>query len=56
MMALNDASDDEFLLSFLDLHDMRESLGLGQKVLRVSINFNEENLWQQFLEYRCFKL
>ncbi|AYE36519.1 chemotaxis protein CheA [Borrelia turcica IST7] len=43
IMALNDASDDEFLLSSLDLHDMRESLGLGQKVLRVSINFNENN-------------
>ncbi|UER67817.1 chemotaxis protein CheA [Borrelia sp. BU AG58] len=43
MMPLKGASDDGFLLSSFDLHDIRESLGPGQKVLRVVINFNEDN-------------
>ncbi|BCR22079.1 chemotaxis protein CheW [Borrelia sp. HM] len=43
VVSLNNVSDDEFLLSFYELSDMRESLGLGQKILRVSINFNEDN-------------
>ena len=43
MVSLGGASDDRFLLSSFDLHNIRESLGLGQKVLRVSINFNKDN-------------
>ncbi|QFP41702.1 chemotaxis protein CheA [Borrelia miyamotoi] len=40
---LDNVSDDEFLLSSRELSDMREGLGLGQKVLRVSVYFNEDN-------------
>ncbi|UPA18132.1 chemotaxis protein CheA [Borrelia puertoricensis] len=35
--------DDEFLLSSYDLSDMREVVGLGQKVLKVSIYFDKDN-------------
>ncbi|WKC58208.1 chemotaxis protein CheA [Borrelia sp. P9F1] len=43
MISLGESVGDRFLLSSFDLHDIRESLGLGQKVLRVSINFNKDN-------------
>ncbi|QMU99615.1 chemotaxis protein CheA [Borrelia sp. A-FGy1] len=43
MMSLDSVNSDEFLLSSSDLYDMKESLGLGQKVLRVNIKFNENN-------------
>ncbi|AWG43239.1 chemotaxis protein CheA [Candidatus Borreliella tachyglossi] len=43
IVSLGSVSNDEFSLSSFDLGDIREGLGLGQKVLRVSINFNEDN-------------
>lgn len=43
VVSLDDANDDEFLLSSHELGDMREVVGVGQKVLRVSIYFDKDN-------------
>ena len=43
VVSLNNVSDDEFLLSFHELSNMREGLGFGQKILKVTINFNEDS-------------
>ncbi|UPA12317.1 chemotaxis protein CheA [Borrelia venezuelensis] len=42
-ISLENINDDEFLLSSRDLSDMCEVVGLGQKVLKVSIYFNKDN-------------
>lgn len=42
-ISLENINDDEFLLSSRDLSNMREVVGLGQKVLKVSIYFDKDN-------------
>ncbi|AAX17986.1 chemotaxis protein CheA [Borrelia turicatae] len=42
-ISLENINDDEFLLSSRELSDMCEVVGLGQKVLKVSIYFNKDN-------------
>ncbi|AHH09257.1 Chemotaxis protein cheA [Borrelia parkeri SLO] len=42
-ISLENINDDEFLLSSRELSDMREVVGLGQKVLKVSIYFDKDN-------------
>ncbi|WPM05671.1 chemotaxis protein CheW [Borreliella sinica] len=37
------STESDFCLSKLDLEDIREGLGIGQKVLRVSVIFNANN-------------
>ncbi|AHH08638.1 chemotaxis protein CheA [Borrelia anserina] len=41
--SVDSTNDNEFLLSSLELSDMREVVGLGQKVLRVVIHFDKDN-------------
>ncbi|AJW73453.1 chemotaxis protein CheA [Borrelia hermsii] len=43
VVSLENINDDEFLLSSRELSDMREVVGLEQKVLRVSIYFDQDN-------------
>ncbi|WP_040236622.1 chemotaxis protein CheA [Borrelia crocidurae] len=40
---LENKDNDEFLLSSSDINDMREAVGLGQKLLKVSIDFDKDN-------------
>ncbi|WP_024653379.1 chemotaxis protein CheA [Borrelia persica] len=40
---LGNKDNDEFLLSSSEISDMREVVGLGQKILRVSIDFDKDN-------------
>ncbi|WP_024654928.1 chemotaxis protein CheA [Borrelia hispanica] len=40
---LENKDNDEFLLSSSDINDMREAVGLGQKILKVSIDFDKDD-------------
>ncbi|ACH93601.1 chemotaxis protein CheA [Borrelia duttonii] len=40
---LENKDNDEFLLSSSDINDMREAVGLGQKLLKVSVDFDKDN-------------
>ncbi|ETZ18848.1 Chemotaxis protein cheA [Borrelia duttonii CR2A] len=40
---LENKDNDEFLLSSSDINDIREAVGLGQKLLKVSIDFDKDN-------------